>query len=134
MSTERKQSGFTLIELMITIAIVGILAAVAIPSYISYTNKARFTEVIQKVAADTAAVAVCAQRNNSLVSCDGGKNGIPADISEPVGNVASVTISNGVITGTGVNPADTYVQTPAMQADGTITWTTSGTCTTNGTC
>ena len=41
------QKGFTLIELMITIAIVGILAAIAIPSYLSYTEKARFSEVVQ---------------------------------------------------------------------------------------
>lgn len=42
----KRQSGFTLIELMIVVAIVAILAAIALPAYQSYTKKAKFSEVI----------------------------------------------------------------------------------------
>ena len=49
-SEMKKQSGFTLIELMIVVAIVAILAAVALPAYQSYTQKARFTEVVSSLA------------------------------------------------------------------------------------
>ena len=53
------QKGFTLIELMIVIAIVGILAAVALPAYQNYTARAKFTEVVNSTAGVKGAVEEC---------------------------------------------------------------------------
>ncbi|MGL4467874.1 MAG: prepilin-type N-terminal cleavage/methylation domain-containing protein, partial [Plesiomonas shigelloides] len=57
----KKQSGFTLIELMIVVAIVAILAAVALPAYQTYTKKAKFTEVVSAVGPFKTAIEICAQ-------------------------------------------------------------------------
>ena len=69
MNIQRKQSGFTLIELMITVAIVGILAAVAIPSYQNYAARARYSEVINAAAPFKLGVADCAMQTAQLVTC-----------------------------------------------------------------
>ncbi len=57
----KKQSGFTLIELMIVVAIVAILAAVALPAYQNYTKKAKMTELVAATGAAKTAVEVCVQ-------------------------------------------------------------------------
>lgn len=56
------QKGFTLIELMIVVAIIGILAAVALPAYNNYTDKARYSEMVMAVAPVKTALSVCAQQ------------------------------------------------------------------------
>ena len=66
----REQKGFTLIELMIGIAIIGILAAVALPAYQTYTKKARFSEVILASSAVKSSIDICHQTNaNPATSC-----------------------------------------------------------------
>ena len=61
--------GFSLIELMIVVAIIAVLAAVAIPPYQNYTLKAKFTEVIQAVSPFKLAVESCAREYGTLSSC-----------------------------------------------------------------
>jgi type IV pilus assembly protein PilA len=60
----RAQRGFTLIELMIVVAIIGILAAIAIPQYQDYVTRARWQDVISTASSAKTAIAECAQANN----------------------------------------------------------------------
>ena len=59
------QQGFTLIELMIVVAIIGILAAVALPAYQQYTNKAKYSEVVLSSSGVKSAIEVCVQTGES---------------------------------------------------------------------
>jgi len=65
---QKIQKGFTLIELMIVVAIIGILAAVAIPAYSNYTNKAKFSEVVLATSAAKTAIDVCGQDGTCVLS------------------------------------------------------------------
>src|SRR5512135_2810245 len=68
----RAQRGFTLIELMIVVAIIGILAAIAIPQYQDYLTRSRWSDNYNAVGSLKAAIAECAQNNNNTISgtCD----------------------------------------------------------------
>ena len=116
---KRVQQGFTLIELMIVVAIIGILAAVAIPQYKNYTIKAKLGNVLAAVDSVKAAVALCVQETGTVSGCTGGTNGIPADTTTaPTKEVASVATSNGKITATLASGIDSTL------IDGkTIDWT-----------
>lgn len=126
----KRNLGFTLMELMITVAIIGIIAAIAIPSYLDYTRKAYFSELVHATGPYTIGVADCFHRLGTLEGCDAGSAGIPAGIIASRGRIATLSVTKGQITVTpvaanGFVSTDTYILTPNIN-DGAITWDASG--------
>lgn len=131
-SKETQNAGFTLIELMLVIAIVGILVTLALPSYQHYTRKAHYAEVVQAAAPLKVAVEQCYQTTGGLKTCRSGQTGIPEQITLPTGGLVHQTAvqAHGKIVITpyardGILPKDTYILRPTIIHE-TLRWETSG--------
>lgn len=124
-----RHKGFTLIEIMVTIAILGILASLAIPAYQDYTVRARVTEGLNLATAAKLAVSETTISTGSL-PINQAATGYTSPT--PTENVSSIAISdktaNVIISYTAKAGNGTLILVPTLHAQGEITWTcTQGT-------
>jgi len=121
---QRKMQGFTLIELMIVVAIVGILAAIAIPAYQDYTTRAKIAEGITVAAGAKTAVSVTRQATGTLPTSNASA-GLPSPSSIRGNYVSQVAVNgSGIITITYSAPpvnGQTLLLTPVFSG-GSLTW------------
>ena len=129
------QKGFTLIELMIVVAIIGILAAIAIPQYQNYIAKSQVTRAVAETAALKTAIETCLNDGQTVKeTCDLGFTGSNIiSLSKPAVTTAKTAITGAVVNAATLTSKETIVATFAGDASTaltdtpakTITWTRS---------
>lgn len=134
----QQQRGFTLIELMIVVAIVGILAAIAMPAYQDYIKRAAYTEIIAAMAPVKTSVEVCYQGEASLASCDtAAKLGIslPGDNGKALAGIELLAMTAHIVATPrdyrGVAATDSC-RLEAVPTAGSLVWGYAGACVTQG--
>lgn len=138
------QKGFTLIELLIVIAIIGILAAIAIPAYQNYIKRAAYSELITAMSPIKLAIEACYTQEQDLTACDTAEKigeALPTGLTNKALNKIELAATSAAITATpndgykGIDGEDTCTLTPTEEAAGSgnrLEWKYSGGCETKG--
>jgi len=130
---KRVQQGFTLVELMIVVAIVAILSAVAVPSYTDYVTRGRLTEAFSSLGGAQTAAEQFWSNNRSYAGFDSTVPSFPKDTSNFTYAISNATASAYTLTATGTGKMDGFVYTIDQNGNRSTTgsptgWGTSTTC------
>jgi type IV pilus assembly protein PilE len=129
---KRKQGGFTLIELMVTVAIVGILTAVAVPAYTDYVVRGRVSEAFTALGGAQPAAEQFWANNRTYAGFDESKS-FPGATANFTYALSNATVSTYTLTATGINKMSGFVYTINQSGTHATTgspdgWGTSGNC------